>query len=303
MLCGMSDGLEWHARPDLRDPVLVAAFEGWNDAGDAATAAADWLVRHSETPHVEPFASIDPDEHVDYQARRPRVSLTGGIATSIHWPEHACYAATWRDRDLVVVRGIEPNVRWRSYCNAVLTVARETGCRTVVTFGALLGDVPHTRRVQVTGTSTDPALVAQLSLTPSRYEGPTGIVGVLVDHCRATDLQSVSLWAPVPHYVASPPNPPATRALLERFGSLAGLPLELDGLDQLVDLWRRQVDHAIRDNDEVTTYVRELEARIDAEDAETHGVVLGDDGIPSADELVGEVERFLREQGEDGGAS
>ncbi len=299
----MADGLVWREHPDLRDPVLVAAFEGWNDAGDAATAAADWLVAHSETPHAEPFATIDPDEHVDYQARRPRVELSDGVAKAVHWPEHQCYAASWRDRDLVVFRGIEPNVRWRSYCDAVLTVARETGCRTVVTLGALLGDVPHTRRVRVTGTSTDAALVERLSLTPSRYEGPTGIVGVLVDRCRATEMQSVSLWAPVPHYVASPPNPPATRALLERFGSLAGLPLQLDGLDQLVDLWRTQVDRAISDNDEVTTYVRELEARIDADDAEEHGVVLGEDGIPSADELVGEVERFLREQGEAGGAS
>ena len=297
----MADGLVWGERPELRNPVLVAAFEGWNDAGDAATAAADWLVRHSETPHTEPFATIDPDEHIDYQARRPKVELVNGVATAVRWPEHACYAAAWPDRDLVIVRGIEPNVRWRSYCDAVIRVARETGCRTVVTLGALLGDVPHTRRVRVTGTSTDVDLVERLALQPSRYEGPTGIVGVLSDRCRATELQSVSLWAPVPHYVATPPNPPATRALLERFGSLAGLSLELDGLDQLVDLWQRQVDHAIRDNDEVRTYVRELEARIDASEADELGVVIGEDGIPSADELVGEVEQFLREQEEEGG--
>ena len=299
MLSGMADGLVWEERPKLRDPLLVAAFEGWNDAGDAATAAADWLVRHSGDA-----AHRAVRDHRSRRARRlpgaPAEGRTRSAAspTAIHWPEHACYVAAWPDRDLVIVRGIEPNVRWRSYCDAVITVARETGCKTVVTFGALLGDVPHTRRVRVTGTSTDPEMVDQLSLAPSRYEGPTGIVGVLVDRCRATDLQSVSLWAPVPHYVATPPNPPATRALLERFGSLAGLPLELEGLDQLVDLWQRQVDHAIRDNDEVTTYVRELEARIDADDAEEHGVVLGEDTIPSADELVGEVEQFLREQEE-----
>jgi hypothetical protein len=152
----------------------------------------------------------------------------------------------------------------------------------------------------VTGTATDPELVATLGLVPSRYEGPTGIVGVLADRCHAAGLRSVSLWAPVPHYVATPPNPPATRALLERFSSLSGVSLALDGLDQLVDLWQRQVDNAIVGNDEMQVYVRELEARIDAEDATRHGVVLGDEPIPSADELVGEVEQFLREQGDDG---
>ena len=168
----------------------------------------------------------------------------------------------------------------------------------VVTFGALLGDVPHTRRVRVTGTSTDPELVDDLGLVPSRYEGPTGIVGVLHDACREAGMRSVSQWAPVPHYIATPPNPPATRALLERFATLSGVSLELEGLVQLVDLWRAQVDRAIEDNDEVQTYVRELEARVDAEDAADQGVILGQDEMPSAGELVDEVEQFLREQGE-----
>jgi proteasome assembly chaperone (PAC2) family protein len=303
----MADGLTWERRPELRDPLLVAAFEGWNDAGDAASAAADWLVRHSDAAATDAFATIDSDEHMDYQSRRPRVEVAGGIASKIQWPDHRCYATSWRDRDVVVVRGIEPNVRWHSYCDAIITVARETGCNTVITLGALLGDVPHTRRLRVTGTATDPELVDTLGLTPSRYEGPTGIVGVLSDRCRAVDLASVSLWAAVPHYVATPPNPPATRALLERLATIAKVPLALEGLDQLVDLWRRQVDHAIADNDELTTYVRELEARVDAEDAEEQGVVLGDGGaitstddLVGQDELVGEVERFLREQGSPG---
>jgi proteasome assembly chaperone (PAC2) family protein len=296
----MPDGLQWERRPELRDPVLVAAFEGWNDAGDAATGAADWLVRHCDAPSPDPFATIDPDEHVDYQSRRPHVEISDGVAIDVRWPLHACYATTWNERDVVVVRGVEPNLKWRSYCDGIIDVARGTGCDTVVTLGALLGDVPHTRPVRVTGTSTDDDLVASLALARSRYEGPTGIVGVLSDECRAAGLHSVSLWAPVPHYVASPPNPPATRALLERFATVARVPLGLESLDRLADLWRAQVDQALVGNDEMQGYVRQLELRVDTDDAEEQGVVLDADGLPSADELVGEVERFLREQGGDG---
>ncbi len=295
----MGSGLVWEHQPELHDPLLVAAFEGWNDAGDAASGAADWLVQKSR---AERFASIDPDEHIDYQSRRPRVELVDGVARSVSWPAHDYYAASFGDRDLVVLRGVEPNIRWKDYCDSVMTVATETGCTMVVTLGALLGDVPHTRRVRVTGTATDPKLVGTLGLVPSRYEGPTGIVGVLNDACREAGIHSVSLWAPVPHYIATPPNPPATRALLERLGTLAGLTLELDGLEQLVDVWRSQVDHAIADNDEVQTYVRRLEAQIDAEDASEQGVLLGDgdaDDMSNAGELVDEVEQYLREQGEE----
>ena len=231
----------------------------------------------------------------------PQVELVDGVARAITWPANDCFAVSFGDRDVVVLRGIEPNLRWKSFCNAVLSVASETGCEMVVTLGALLGDVPHTRAVRVTGTASDPALINGLELTRSQYEGPTGIVGVLHDACRSSGLRSASLWAPVPHYVATPPNPPATRALLERFGQLADLPLDLHGLDQLVDLWRVQVDHAIRDNDEVTEYVRELEGRVDAEDAGERGIVLGGHpagggSVPSGDDLAAEVEQFLRDQ-------
>ncbi|MFI5045784.1 MAG: PAC2 family protein [Acidimicrobiia bacterium] len=296
----MPDGLHWERRPELRNPLLVAAFEGWNDAGDAATGAADWLVRNCDPPNPAPFATIDSDVHIDYQSRRPHVEISDGVATAVHWPLHACYATGWQDRDVVVVRGVEPNLKWRSYCDGILHVARETGCDTVVTLGALLGDVPHTRPVRVTGTSSDTELVASLGLATSRYEGPTGIVGVLSDACRAADLRAVSLWAPVPHYVASPPNPPATRALLQRLAAVADLRLGLDGLDRLADMWHAQIDRALTGNDEMQGYVRQLELRVDTDDAEQHGVVLGEDGIPSADELVGEVEQFLREHGGEG---
>jgi proteasome assembly chaperone (PAC2) family protein len=281
--------------------MLVAAFSGWNDAGDAATGAVDWLVRQSDAPRI---ASIDPDEHVDYQSHRPQVELVDGVTREITWPATECFTVTFPERDLVVVRGVEPNVRWRSFCNAVLAIASATGSEMVVTLGALLGDVPHTRAVRVTGTASDPTLINGLELTRSRYEGPTGIVGVLHDSCRDAGLRSASLWAPVPHYVASPPNPPATRALLERLSQLAELQLDLHGLDQLVDLWRVQVDDAIADNDEVTTYVHDLELRVDSEDASERGIVLGGHpagggSVPNADDLAAEVEQFLRDQ--DGG--
>jgi proteasome assembly chaperone (PAC2) family protein len=297
----MTNGLVWEPHTALRRPLLVAAFSGWNDAGDAATGAADWLVRQGDAPRI---ASIDPDEHVDYQSHRPQVELVDGVTREITWPATDCFAVTLPERDLVVVRGVEPNVRWKSFCDAVLAIAAETRSEMVVTLGALLGDVPHTRAVRVTGTATDPSMINGLELTRSQYEGPTGIVGVLHDSCRAAGLQSASLWAPVPHYVASPPNPPATRALLERLGQLAGLRLDLHGLDQLVDLWRVQVDHAISDNDEITTYVRDLETRVDAEDAGERGIVLGGHpagggSVPNADDLAAEVEQFLRDQ--DGG--
>ena len=183
----MASGLVWEHQPELRDPLMVAAFEGWNDAGDAASAAADWLVQKS---HARRFASIDPDEHIDYQSRRPRVELVDGVTRSIAWPAHDYYAASFGDRDLVVLRGVEPNIRWKDYCSSVTAVANETGCTMVVTLGALLGDVPHTRRVRVTGTATDPDLVGTLGLVPSRYEGPTGIVGVLNDACREAGIEA-----------------------------------------------------------------------------------------------------------------
>jgi proteasome assembly chaperone (PAC2) family protein len=297
----MTDGLVWERRPTLRRPLLVAAFSGWNDAGDAATGAADWLVRQHDPQR---FASIDPDEHIDFQSHRPQVELVDGIARSVLWPSNECFEVNLAERDLVVLRGIEPNVRWKSFCHAVMTVAEETGCESVITLGALLGDVPHTRPVRITGSVSDPSLIDELGLAASQYEGPTGIVGVLHDVCRASGLRSASLWAPVPHYVASPPNPPATRALLERFAQLAELDLDLHGLDQLVDLWRVQVDHAIRQDDEVSTYVRELEGRVDAEDADERGIVLGGHpagggAVPDADAIAAEVEQFLREQGDE----
>jgi proteasome assembly chaperone (PAC2) family protein len=292
MVIAMADGLVWEDHPGaLRRPVLIAGFEGWNDAADASSAAATWLTQHASTTNR--IATIDAQEHFDFQARRPQVELIGGVTRTVTWPENTFFSVKCDERDLVVLRGIEPSYRWKSFCRAVLVVAQETGCEMVVTLGALLADVPHTRTARITGASTDTELVDRLGLSTSRYEGPTGIVGVLHDACRAESFPSVSLWAPVPHYLAAPPNPPATLALLERLSALCELDLDLGRLERTAAAWREKVDEVTAADDDVSGYVQTLEERFDAESG-------SDDSwganLPSGDELASEVERYLRDQ-------
>ena len=279
--------LAWEQRPELRRPVLVAGFEGWNDAASAASEAAGWLTRQFGATKM---ASMDPEEHFDFQSARPTVELVDGVTRDLTWPANEFFAVPVDARDLVVLRGVEPNLRWPSFCREVLGVASETGCEMVVTLGALLADVPHTRPVRVTGATTDPGLMASLHLQRSRYEGPTGIVGVLHDTARATGVASASLWAPVPHYVSTPPNPLATRALLDRLAQLLGTAFELGDLDELSQAWRTRVDEVVSQDDDVRSYVGQLEERYDTE-AETD--------IPSGEGLADEVEQFLRDRGDD----
>ncbi|HEX2738730.1 MAG TPA: PAC2 family protein [Acidimicrobiia bacterium] len=288
------DGLVWERHPAaLRQPALVAAFEGWNDAADASSDAATWLVGEFG---AQRFATIEPDGYFDFQSRRPEVELVDGVTRAVRWPSTECFAASVpsAERDLIIVIGVEPHYRWREFCATVLYLARETGCELLVTFGALLADVPHTRPLRLAGSANDPELVTRLGLEHSQYEGPTGIVGVLHHECREAEMPSVSLWAPVPHYVASPPDPVASRALLDRFGSLVGVPLDLHGLDHQADEWRRRVDEVVAADEQATQYVRELEARGEAMEREEleHA---------SGDELAAELERYLREhRGEHG---
>ncbi|HEV8207660.1 MAG TPA: PAC2 family protein [Acidimicrobiia bacterium] len=277
----------WEQRPELRRPVLVAGFEGWNDAASAASEAAGWLTRQFGATKM---ASMDPEQHFDFQSARPTVELVDGVTRDLTWPANEFFAVPVDARDLVVLRGIEPNLRWPSFCREVLGVAGETGCEMVVTLGALLADVPHTRPVRVTGATTDPELMKSLHLQRSRYEGPTGIVGVLHDTARATGIASASLWAPVPHYVSTPPNPLATRALLDRLGQLLGTTFELGELDELSQAWQTRVDEVVSQDDDVRSYVGQLEERYDTE-AETD--------IPSGEGLADEVEQFLRDRGDD----
>ena len=235
----------WDEHPELRRPVLVAGFEGWNDAADSASDAVEWLATNLEG---RPFARLDPERFYDFQTTRPHVVVRDGVTERITWPQNQFSAATGTasPHDVIILRGVEPNFAWKGFCDAVVRVARETGCELVVTLGALLADVPHTRTPTITGTATDPDLITRLGLERSRYEGPTGIVGVLHDVCRSAGLVSASLWAPVPHYVASAPDPMASRELVSRFAQLTGLDLDLTELDLAAEGWRNRVERGSR---------------------------------------------------------
>jgi proteasome assembly chaperone (PAC2) family protein len=280
------DHVHWDDRPKLRRPVLVAAFEGWNDAADAASTAARYL---KERWGARPFATIDPEEFFDFSSTRPQVRLTAGLQREIVWPLTELSAAALPDtgRDVVVLVGSEPQLRWRTFATQVVGVATDIGAELVVTLGALLADVAHTRPVRVTGTAADPELVARLGLERSTYEGPTGIVGVLHDAFRTANLQSASLWAAVPHYVAATPSPKATLALVRRTASLLSTPVLTDDLEQRALDYERQVSEVVATDDDVAAYVRRLEQSADADDPLE---------LQSGDALAAELERFLREQ-------
>jgi proteasome assembly chaperone (PAC2) family protein len=286
------------SRPVLREPVLVAAFRGWNDGGQGATLACGYLGRQWE---AERFADIDPEGFVDFQATRPHVSLDEGLTRRIEWPENAFYHAAipGLDRDAVLLLGVEPNFRWRAFSEVIVDLARDFDVSLVVTLGALLADVPHTRPAPVTGSASDPTLVDQLGLQQSRYEGPTGIVGVLHDACKRAGLPSASLWAAVPHYVSLAPSPRAARALVERLGDLLGTEIDTLELVEAEEAYAAQVSEAVSSDAETAAYVEELERRSDSADE------ISEENIPSGDSLAAELTRFLRErdreQGDDDG--
>ena len=294
----------------MQRPAMIAAFSGWNDAADAATDAVRWLVRAS---NGRPFASLDIEEYVDFQAARPTVELVDGVVRTVNWPSLtlSAGAVTGAARDLVLLQGVEPNLRWRAFCDDVIGVARRTNCEVVVTLGALLGDTPHTRPVKCTGSATDEVLAARLGMQRSRYEGPTGIVGVLHDAARRAGLASASFWAPVPHYVATPPNPKATRALLDRLHDLLDIGFDLTELDIASSAWERSVSEVVAGDADVSAYVQRLETRFDtaddgpgwfdsdeeiAEDDEDDEDWFDEDELPSGDSLAEDFERYLRDR-------
>jgi proteasome assembly chaperone (PAC2) family protein len=299
--------VRWNDRPELRRPAMVAAFQGWNDAGSAATDAVRWLQRGFAAAD---FASLDPEEYLDFQAARPTVEMIDGVLRVVNWPELTFSAArTPAGRDLVLLLGIEPNLKWRMFCDDVVAVARDAGCEIIVTLGALLGDTPHSRPIRCTGSATDEVLAARLGMQRSRYEGPTGIVGVLHDSFRRLNFASASVWAPVPHYVATPPSPKATRALLEKLASLLDLALDLTDLDIASAAWERSVADVVSSDPDVSGYVARLEARYDEtggiggdggiDDDEDDDDWLDEDDVPSGDSLAEDFERYLREHGDD----
>jgi predicted ATP-grasp superfamily ATP-dependent carboligase len=284
------------SRPELRRPVLIAAFRGWNDGGQGATLGAGYLARQWG---AEAFAEIDPENFYDFQAVRPNVSLEDGLTRKLEWPANTFLHGPISDldRDAVVLLGVEPNLRWKTYSQLVLDLAEELRVELVVTLGSLLADVPHTRPAPVSAAASDPALVEELGVEPSRYEGPTGILGVLLDACRRAGIPSVSLWAAVPHYVSLAPSPRAALALCRRLGELVGTDIDLAELEQAAEEYNEQVTEAVASDAETAAYVEELERRVDLMEAAEE--------LPSGESLAAELTRFLREReqnGEDGGS-
>jgi len=278
------------SRPVLRRPVLVAAFRGWNDGGQGASLAGGYLAKQWKATR---FAEIEPEGFYDFQATRPHVSLVDGVTRKLDWPENAFFHAEipGTDRDAVILLGVEPNLRWLTFSGLVLGLAQDLGVELLVTLGSLLADVPHTRPAPVTGAATDPALVEELGVEPSRYEGPTGIVGVVHDACRQANVPSVSLWAAVPHYVSLAPSPRAALALVRRLGELLQVDIEVAELEQASDEYSDQVSEAVSTDAETAAYVEELERRVDMLEAA--------DDLPSGDTLAAELTRFLREREEE----
>jgi proteasome assembly chaperone (PAC2) family protein len=300
------DHVHWSERPQLDHPVLVAAFEGWNDAGDAASGAVRFL---RDRWGAEPFAEIDCEEYFDFSSTRPQVRLDGDGRRVIDWPSTQFSAARVPGTaiDIVLVLGTEPQLRWKSYCRQVLSVAEATGARMAVTLGALLADVPHSRPVSVIGTSEDDQLADRFSLRRSRYEGPTGIVGVLTDAFSQAGLPATSLWAAVPSYVPAAPSPKATLALVRRTTGMLSVDVMATDLEIASASYERQITELVEDDDDTVAYVRHLEQRVDAADDED-GELLPIDGLdddpmdtaePDADALVEEVERYLRSHQDD----
>ena len=291
----MARELRIHERPtSLERPVLIGAFRGWNDGGQAATLAAGYLAR---LWGAKKFADIDPELFVDFQATRPMVSLEEGRTRKIEWPENTFYRARipGADRDAILLVGVEPNYRWRTFSEIVTDLARDLGVELAVTLGALVADVPHTRPSPVTGAATDPQLVDELGLQLSRYEGPTGIVGVLLDSFRRVGIPSVSLWAAVPHYVQLAPSPPAAKALCERLAGVLATDIDVTELTEASEEYVEQVSQAVATDTETAGYVEELERRTDSLDwlEET-------DDLVSGDALAAEITRFLRDREADG---
>jgi proteasome assembly chaperone (PAC2) family protein len=276
-------------RPELRRPVLVAAFRGWNDGGQGASLAAGYLAKEWEGAR---FAEIDPESFYDFQATRPHVSLEDGLTRKLDWPDNGFFHARipGTDRDAVILIGTEPNLRWRTFSELVRDLAEDLGIERVISFGSLLADVPHTRPAPVTAAATDEALMEEMGLEPSRYEGPTGIVGVLLDTFRSAGMASLSLWAAVPHYVSLAPSPRAALALVNRFGELMQIDVDVTDLEQAADEYSEQVSEAVSADADTAAYVEELERRVDMLSAE--------EDLPSGDTLAAELTRFLREREE-----
>jgi len=279
------ENVRWTAQPELQDSVVIAAFEGWNDAGDAASTAVRYLIERWEATRV---ATVDPEEFYDFTSTRPQVRLDEDGLRQIDWPSTEIFTANLPSsaQDAVIIVGTEPQLRWRTYTDELTQVARSQNAHLCITLGALLAEVPHTRPTTVVGTAYEPDLVAGLDLQPSTYEGPTGIVGVLHDTWRRAGLRSASLWATVPSYVPGAPSPKAALALIERTATMLETSVLTTDLEIAAAAYERQVSELVDADEETSTYVAALEERHDVTPAV----------LPSAETIGEEIERFLRDQ-------
>jgi predicted ATP-grasp superfamily ATP-dependent carboligase len=285
--------LIWDRRPDgLRAPAMVCAFRGWNDAGDAASSAVSFL---SSSLDARRFARIDSEEFYDFQANRPSVQFNDANEREIVWPTVEVFEAPAprAPRDLVLVQGVEPSLRWRAFCSHIVDLAEALGVQVVVTLGALLGDVPHTRPVAISGHASDPALLERAGMqgSTSTYEGPTGIVGVLHHACAEAGLPSASLWAGVPHYVAAAANPKAALALVRRVEGLIGVSVDVSELESAATGYERQVGLAVQSDPDIQAFVERLEQAAEGDEE------VAPEDVPSGDAIAREFQRFLRQRG------
>jgi proteasome assembly chaperone (PAC2) family protein len=287
------DSLTWEGDlPHLRSPVLVCAFRGWNDAAAAASTALTSIAASFES---ELIARVDPEDYFDFQSTRPTITMDEGMSRRIEWPENNLIAVRvpTAHRDLVLLDGTEPSLRWRTFSETIATAADALGVELVVTLGALIAEVSHTLPVPITGLASSQELVEELDLERSNYEGPTGIVGVVHDLCRQGGIDSASLWAAVPHYVAAVPNPKAALALLRRLEGMTGIAVEASELEEETRDYEEQIGRAVAANPEI----EELVSRIEAEQVDL--LSEGED-LPSADTIAREFQRFLRQRGDQG---
>jgi len=280
---------EFDGLPVLRNPVAIAAFEGWNDAADASTAAVEHL---EQVWTARPVTQLDPEEFYDFQVNRPIVSMAEGQTLNVEWPTTRFSVASppGTDRDVLLIRGIEPSMRWRTFCGEVLELCHSLEVHRIVLLGALLADVPYTRPLPISGSASSRDAAERFSLTPTRYDGPTGIVGVLQEAATRAQLDAVSFWVHVPHYANNPPCPKATLALLHRVEDVLDLPVPMMDLAEESAEWEERLRTAAEQDAELGEYVRELEERV------------GDEGLTplSGDEIAQEFEKYLRRRGGSG---
>jgi len=276
--------LTWIDMPELRRPLLLVAFEGLFDAAAAASSSLRWIRDRGDSTEI---AMIDPESFFNFQEARPSARYDDSGRRVIDWPVNEIFSVrTDSGRDLVVMTGVEPHLRWSAFAHHVVDVARRTRSEMVVTVGAFVGMVPHTRPFAVTGSAAHPELVRRLNLTPPTYQGPTGLIGVIIERLERANISAISLRVEVPHYVPGAPNPKATRALLRRLQHTTGVATGYEELDGDVSEWVQRVDRAVSADDESKEYVERLEQQADS----------NEDMLPSGDDLAGELEAFLREQ-------